>query len=119
MNTNLSWIGAWRGVHPPGDCAARARTANGGSSAASHPGIVEFAFATALCASLIVGGRPTWSSRPFPYQGVAARVQEQIAEQMRAKKLPMVDDLRDSPITRIRPALVVVPRSTASIWWSS
>ena len=31
----------------------------------------------------------------FPYQVSPTRVQEQIAEQMRAKKLPMVDDLRD------------------------
>src|SRR5258708_9874724 len=31
----------------------------------------------------------------FPYQVSGTKVQEQIAEQMRAKKLPMIEDLRD------------------------
>jgi len=38
-------------------------------------------------------------------------VQEQIAEQMRAKKLPMVEDVRTSPTTRTD-SLVIVPRSS-------
>ncbi|HLQ09451.1 MAG TPA: DNA topoisomerase IV subunit A [Steroidobacteraceae bacterium] len=47
----------------------------------------------------------------FPYQVSPARVQEQIAEQMRAKKLPMVDDLRDESDHENPTRLVVVPRS--------
>src|SRR5579885_239997 len=47
----------------------------------------------------------------FPYQVSPARVQEQIAEQMRAKKLPMVEDLRDESDHEHPVRLVLVPRS--------
>jgi topoisomerase IV subunit A len=47
----------------------------------------------------------------FPYQVSPTRVQEQIAEQMRAKKLPMVDDLRDESDHENPTRLVIVPRS--------
>ncbi len=47
----------------------------------------------------------------FPYQVSPTRVQEQIAEQMRAKKLPMVDDLRDESDHDNPTRLVIVPRS--------
>jgi topoisomerase-4 subunit A len=47
----------------------------------------------------------------FPYQVSPARVQEQITEQMRAKKLPMLDDLRDESDHENPTRLVLVPRS--------
>jgi topoisomerase IV subunit A len=47
----------------------------------------------------------------YPYQVSGARVQEQIAEQMRAKKLPMVEDLRDESDHENPTRLVIVPRS--------
>lgn len=47
----------------------------------------------------------------LPHQVSGARVQEQIAEQMRAKKLPMVEDLRDESDHRNPTRLVIVPRS--------
>jgi len=47
----------------------------------------------------------------FPYQVSPARVQEQIAEQMRAKKLPMLDELRDESDHENPTRLVLVPRS--------
>ncbi len=47
----------------------------------------------------------------FPYQVSPTRVQEQIAEQMRAKKLPMVEDLRDESDHENPVRLVLVPRS--------
>jgi topoisomerase IV subunit A len=47
----------------------------------------------------------------FPYQVSPTRVQEQIAEQMRAKKLPMLDDLRDESDHENPTRLVIVPRS--------
>ena len=47
----------------------------------------------------------------FPYQVSPARVQEQIAEQIRAKKLPMVEDLRDESDHENPTRLVIVPRS--------
>jgi len=47
----------------------------------------------------------------FPHQVSPTRVQEQIAEQMRAKKLPMVDDLRDESDHENPTRLVIVPRS--------
>jgi len=47
----------------------------------------------------------------FPHQVSPTRVQEQIAEQMRAKKLPMVDDLRDESDHENPIRLVIVPRS--------
>ncbi|MEZ5498911.1 MAG: DNA topoisomerase IV subunit A [Steroidobacteraceae bacterium] len=46
----------------------------------------------------------------LPYQVSGARVQEQIAEQMRAKKLPLVEDLRDESDHRNPTRLVIVPR---------
>ncbi len=68
-----------------------------------------------------VGGfkaRATWEIEDgnvvitaFPYQVSPTRVQEQIAEQMRAKKLPMVDDLRDESDHENPTRLVIVPRS--------
>ncbi len=48
----------------------------------------------------------------FPYQVSGARVQEQIAEQMRAKKLPMLEDLRDESDHEHPTRLVIVPRSS-------
>src|SRR5438045_9661688 len=48
----------------------------------------------------------------FPYQVSPARVQEQIAEQMRTKKLPMVEDLRDESDHENPTRLVIVPRYT-------
>ena len=47
----------------------------------------------------------------FPYQVSPTRVMEQIAEQMRNKKLPMVEDLRDESDHENPTRLVVVPRS--------
>ena len=47
----------------------------------------------------------------FPYQVSPTKVQEQIAEQMRAKKLPMVEDLRDESDHENPTRLVIVPRS--------
>ncbi|MGH7750879.1 MAG: DNA gyrase subunit A, partial [Candidatus Dormibacteria bacterium] len=46
-----------------------------------------------------------------PFQVSPRRVEEQIAEQMRAKKLPMVEDLRDESDHENPTRLVVVPRS--------
>ena len=48
----------------------------------------------------------------FPYQVSPTRVQEQIAEQMRAKKLPMLDELRDESDHENPTRLVLVPRSS-------
>lgn len=47
----------------------------------------------------------------LPYQVSGARVLEQIAQQMVAKKLPMVDDLRDESDHENLVRLVIVPRS--------
>lgn len=47
----------------------------------------------------------------LPYQVSGAKVLEQIANQMRAKKLPMVDDLRDESDHENPTRLVIVPRS--------
>ncbi|MBV9696871.1 MAG: DNA topoisomerase IV subunit A, partial [Gammaproteobacteria bacterium] len=47
----------------------------------------------------------------FPWQVSPTRVQEQIAEQMRARKLPMVDELRDESDHENPTRLVLVPRS--------
>jgi topoisomerase-4 subunit A len=47
----------------------------------------------------------------FPHQVSPTRVQEQIAEQMRAKKLPMIEDLRDESDHEHPVRLVLVPRS--------
>ncbi len=48
----------------------------------------------------------------FPYQVSPARVQEQVAEQMRAKKLPMIEDVRDESDHEHPVRLVLVPRSS-------
>ncbi len=47
----------------------------------------------------------------FPYQVSPTKVQEQIAEQMRAKKLPMVDALNDESDHENPTRVVIVPRS--------
>ena len=47
----------------------------------------------------------------LPHQVSPARVLEQIAEQMRAKKLPLVEDLRDESDHDNPVRLVIVPRS--------
>ncbi len=47
----------------------------------------------------------------LPHQVSGARVLEQIAQQMMAKKLPMVDDLRDESDHENPTRLVIVPRS--------
>jgi topoisomerase-4 subunit A len=48
----------------------------------------------------------------LPWQVSPARVLEQIAEQMRAKKLPLIEDLRDESDHRHPCRLVLVPRSS-------
>ncbi len=47
----------------------------------------------------------------LPYQVSGARILEQIAAQMQAKKLPMVEDLRDESDHENPTRLVIVPRS--------
>lgn len=47
----------------------------------------------------------------LPHQVSPAKVLEQIASQMRAKKLPMVDDLRDESDHENATRIVIVPRS--------
>ncbi|UEN99281.1 DNA topoisomerase IV subunit A [Acidiferrobacter thiooxydans] len=47
----------------------------------------------------------------LPYQASGSRILEQIAEQMRNKKLPMVEDLRDESDHENPTRLVIVPRS--------
>jgi topoisomerase-4 subunit A len=47
----------------------------------------------------------------LPYQASGSKVLEQIAAQMRAKKLPMVEDLRDESDHENPTRLVIVPRS--------
>ncbi|AWH88290.1 DNA topoisomerase IV subunit A [Limnobaculum parvum] len=47
----------------------------------------------------------------LPHQTSGAKVMEQIASQMRAKKLPMVEDLRDESDHENPTRLVLVPRS--------
>ncbi|RMG34942.1 MAG: DNA topoisomerase IV subunit A [Gammaproteobacteria bacterium] len=47
----------------------------------------------------------------LPYQVSGARILEQIAQQMRAKKLPWVEDLRDESNHENPTRLVIVPRS--------
>ncbi|HSS63815.1 MAG TPA: DNA topoisomerase IV subunit A [Gammaproteobacteria bacterium] len=48
----------------------------------------------------------------LPYQVSGSRVLEQIAQQMTAKKLPMVEDLRDESDHENPTRLVIVPRSS-------
>ena len=47
----------------------------------------------------------------LPYQVSGARILEQIAQQMQAKKLPWVEDLRDESDHENPTRLVIVPRS--------
>ncbi len=47
----------------------------------------------------------------LPHQASPAKILEQIASQMRAKKLPMVEDLRDESDHENPTRLVIVPRS--------
>src|SRR5215467_3755586 len=47
----------------------------------------------------------------LPFQVSGGRVQEQVAEQIRAKKLPMVDDIRDESDHENPTRLVIIPRS--------
>lgn len=47
----------------------------------------------------------------LPYQVSGAKILEQIAEQMQAKKLPLVEDLRDESDYENPVRLVIVPRS--------
>jgi len=47
----------------------------------------------------------------LPYQVSGSKVQEQVAEQIRAKKLPMVDDIRDESDHENACRLVILPRS--------
>jgi topoisomerase-4 subunit A len=55
------------------------------------------------------GGEIVITALPFQVSG--SKVQEQIANQMRAKKLPMVEDLRDESDHETPFRLVIVPRS--------
>ncbi|WP_298138760.1 DNA topoisomerase IV subunit A [Acidiferrobacter sp.] len=66
-----------------------------------------------------VRARATWEQEDgaivvtaLPYQASGSRILEQIAEQMRNKKLPMVDDLRDESDHENPTRLVIVPRSS-------
>ena len=47
----------------------------------------------------------------LPYQVSGGKIQEQVAEQIRNKKLPMVDDIRDESDHENPTRLVIVPRS--------
>lgn len=47
----------------------------------------------------------------LPYQVSGSRIQEQIAAQMQAKKLPMVEDVRDESDHEHPTRIVIVPRS--------
>lgn len=62
--------------------------------------------------------RALWASeggkaviKALPHQVASAKVLEQIASQIRAKKLPMVEDLRDESDHENPTRLVIVPRS--------
>jgi topoisomerase IV subunit A len=48
----------------------------------------------------------------MPFQVSGGRIQEQVAEQIRAKKLPMVEDIRDESDHENPTRLVIVPRSS-------
>jgi topoisomerase-4 subunit A len=48
----------------------------------------------------------------LPFQVSGGRVQEQVAEQIRTKKLPMVEDIRDESDHENPTRLVIVPRSS-------
>ena len=47
----------------------------------------------------------------LPFQASGSKILEQIASQMRAKKLPLVEDLRDESDHENPVRLVIVPRS--------
>ena len=47
----------------------------------------------------------------LPFQVSGGKIQEQVAEQIRAKKLPMVEDIRDESDHENPTRLVIVPRS--------
>jgi topoisomerase-4 subunit A len=47
----------------------------------------------------------------FPFQVSSGKVEEQIAEQIRAKKLPMVEDVRDESDHENPTRFVIIPRS--------
>ncbi|HEY1283659.1 MAG TPA: DNA topoisomerase IV subunit A [Steroidobacteraceae bacterium] len=47
----------------------------------------------------------------LPFQVSGRRIQEQVAEQIRGKKLPMVDDIRDESDHENPTRLVIIPRS--------
>ena len=47
----------------------------------------------------------------LPHQASPAKIMEQVANQMRAKKLPMVEDLRDESDHENPTRLIIVPRS--------
>ena len=49
--------------------------------------------------------------KAFPYQVSGSKIAEQIAEQMRAKKLPMLEDVRDESDHENATRLVIIPRS--------
>src|ERR1700759_2143105 len=49
--------------------------------------------------------------KAFPYQVSGSKVTEQMAEQIRAKKLPMIDDVRDESDHENPTRLVIIPRS--------
>ena len=47
----------------------------------------------------------------LPFQVSGSKVMQQIAQQMQAKKLPMVDDLRDESDHENPTRIVIVPRA--------
>jgi len=47
----------------------------------------------------------------LPYQVSGTKIQEQVAEQIRSKKLPMIDDIRDESDHENATRLVIIPRS--------
>ena len=66
-----------------------------------------------------VRARATWEQEDgaivvtaLPHQASGSRILEQIAEQMRNKKLPMVEDLRDESDHENPTRLVIVPRTS-------
>ena len=80
----------------------------------SWPGWLLFLAAVVM----ILGGLFGTQSTPdnivvtaFPYQVSGSKVTEQVAEQIRAKKLPMVEDIRDESDHENPTRLVIVPRS--------
>ena len=64
------------------------------------------------CRAVYVEERGNIVLNALPHQVSPARVIEQIAAQMRAKKLPMLEDLRDESDHENPVRLVLIPRST-------